>query len=452
MVSRRTASAGVRALCSGVLALACSAELGDQDTSGSSTSGPAFGNANPPPASTPAYSSPPAMTSPSSGTEQGPAANAALQMPQADAMAPAVEAPLTPDEQAALAKFDGLKKAQPWNAPVAPQITETLVQRAYLDWKSRFYKSCDDGTVYVLKDDYTGSKEVVSEGIGYGMLLSVAIGDRAVFDGLWKYYREHRNGNGVMNWRQAVCGGQTGGNGASDADLDSALGLVLADSRWGGYTDDAKNLIGAIGTNETQQCDNGQTILKPGDQFGGCGNGTVNPSYFSPGHYRLFAAVQTDRSDFWTKLASDTYTMLKGMQQAKDGLIPDWGFGDGRSEDGDRGQFGYEAVRNPWRVALDYGWSGNADAKSFLQRMSQAVDAKGGIKAMADADDFEDKRNSAFLGSLSLSGSAVDANKLDTYVAEWQAYDDLDDRWYYQATLRVLFLMAAGGYFPASYK
>ena len=53
---------------------------------------------------------------------------------------------------------------------------------------------------------------------------------------------------------------------------------------------------------------------------------------------------------------------------------------------------------------------------------------------------------------MPLSGSAVDANKLNSYVAEWQAYDDLDDRWYYQATLRVLFLMAAGGYFPASYQ
>jgi len=70
---------------------------------------------------------------------------------------------------------------------------------------------------------------------------------------------------------------------------------------------------------------------------------------------------------------------------------------------------------------------------------------------MADADDFSDKRNSAFLGSLSLSGSAVDAQKLDTYVREWQAYDGLDDQWYYQATLRVLFLMAAGGFFPSSY-
>jgi endo-1,4-beta-D-glucanase Y len=283
------------------------------------------------------------------------------------------------------------------------------------------------------------------------MLLSVAIGDRKTFDGLWDYYQAHRNGNGVMVWRQSVCGGNSSDGGATDADLDSALGLVLADSRWGGYTDDARGLIAAIGTNETQICDNGQTVLKPGDSWGGCGGQTVNPSYFSPGHYRRFALVQTDRAEFWNDFASDTYVMLRGMQDDNDGLIPDWGFGDGRSEGGDRGQFGYEAVRNPWRVALDFAWSGNADARGFLQRMSQTVDARGGIAAMADADSFEDKRNSAFLGSLSLSGLAVSEQKLQSYVQEWQAYDELDDQWYYQATLRVLFLMTAGGFFPSSY-
>jgi hypothetical protein len=70
---------------------------------------------------------------------------------------------------------------------------------------------------------------------------------------------------------------------------------------------------------------------------------------------------------------------------------------------------------------------------------------------MADDESFEDKRNSAFLGSLSLSGVGVSQEKFDGYVAEWLAYEDLDDQWYYQATLRVLFLMAAGGFFPASF-
>ena len=138
---------------------------------------------------------------------------------------------------------------------------------------------------------------------------------------------------------------------------------------------------------------------------------------FRPGTIVASRRVQTDRADFWNDFASDTYTMLRGLQDQKDGLIPDWGYGDGRSKDGGEGQFGYEAVRNPWRVALDYAWSGNADARAFLQRMSQTVDARGGIAAMADTDDFEDKRNSAFLGSLSLSGLAVSEQKLQGYVS-----------------------------------
>ncbi|HKO91014.1 MAG TPA: glycosyl hydrolase family 8 [Polyangiaceae bacterium] len=441
------------ALSCGVLsalwALSCSAPPGArQSRSDSAPIEPYSGNSNPSMATPVA---PPLVTpSPAPSSEGTPNLNTAVNMEGSSAALPEPEAPLSPAELQALGQFDGLVRA-PGSTPVSAQITETTVARAYLDWKARFFKSCDNGTVYVLKNDYTGSEEIVSEGIGYGMLMSVAIGDRDTFGGLWEYYRSHRNGNGVMNWRQSVCGGDTGGNGASDADLDAALGLVLAESRWGGYRQDALDLISAIGTHETEECDNGQLVLKPGDSWGGCGGQTVNPSYFSPGHYRRFALLQTERADFWNDFASDTYAMLSGMQDQNDGLVPDWGFGDGRSEGGDRGQFGYEAVRNPWRVALDLAWTGNPDARSFLQRMSQTVDARGGIAAMADAESFEDKRNSAFLGSLSLSGLAVSEQKLHSYVQEWQAYEELDDQWYYQATLRVLFLMTAGGFFPSSY-
>jgi endo-1,4-beta-D-glucanase Y len=329
-------------------------------------------------------------------------------------------------------------------------ITETRVSRAYLNWKERFFKSCDDGSVYVLKNDYRGTEEVASEGIAYGMLLSVAIGDKPVFDGLWDYYQGRRNGNGVMNWLHAPCGGEIGGNGASDADLDAAMALLLADSRYGGYGEDARALIAAVGTHETQICGDGRIVLKPGDAWGGC-DGTVNPSYFSPGYYRRFALVQTERADFWNQFTADTYAMLSRMQDQKAGLLPDWGFGNGDSEGGDRGIYGYEAVRAPWRILIDLAWSGAPEPRQFLARMSQTVDGRGGIAAMADDESFADKRNSAFLGSLSLSGSAISNAKLDSYVLEWETYETLDDQWYYQATLRVLFLMAAGGFFPVEY-
>lgn len=359
--------------------------------------------------------------------------------------------PLSAAELEQLRPFDGLVRATEWNAAASTLISETKVARAYLEWKARFFKSCDDGTVYVLKNDYTGSEQVASEGIAYGMLLAVGIGDRETFDGLWQYYREHRNGNGLMNWLYAPCGGQQGGNGASDADLDAAMALILADNRWGGLVEDARTLVAAIGTHETQICDNGEIVLKPGDAWGGCGGDTVNPSYFSPAYYRRFALLQTDRADFWNQFTTDTYEMLAGMQEQAGGLLPDWGFGDGRADDGDRGQYGYEAVRAPWRIALDLAWSGSDQPRTFLKRMSETIDARGGIAAMADQESFEDKRNSAFLGSLSLSAVAVDQAKFDAYVREWETYEELDDQWYYQASLRVLFLMTAGGYFPVSF-
>jgi hypothetical protein len=131
-------------------------------------------------------------------------------------------------------------------------------------------------------------------------------------------------------------------------------------------------------------------------------------------------------------------------------LIPDWARPDGSLFNDGREVFGYEAVRGPWRVAVDYVWSGNEDARAFLQGMAAHVDAKGGLALLADADDFEDKRNSAFLGTLSLPGIVTTQESFDQYVADWEAYEK-DDVWYYQATLRMLSLLLAGGYFPVEY-
>jgi endo-1,4-beta-D-glucanase Y len=420
-----------------------------------SPSAPAAPFTGAPPAAAPAAPPAPAPNiGVPGGGEVTPAPGAALDAPApVEAAGPAPEAPLTPEEESALAGFDGLVRATDWSIPVAKNVTETTVARAYLDWKARFYQSCGDGTDYVLKDDYTGSQYIVSEGIAYGMLLSVGMGDREVFDGLWAYYREHRNQNGLMNWRYDVCGGGAGDGGASDADLDAAMALVLAESRWGGFVEDAQALVSAIAEHETDTCDDGNIVLKPGDGWGGCGGDTVNPSYFSPAYYRRFALLQPDRAEFWNQFATDTYEMLSGMQDQVGGLLPDWGFGDGRAEadPNGRGQYGYEAVRAPWRIALDLAWSNDAAPRALLARMSETIDSSGGLTALADSDSFEDKRNSAFLGSLSLSGTGVSQEKFDGYVTEWLSYEDVDDSWYYQATLRVLYLMVAGGYFPVSH-
>lgn len=428
-------------------AAACSSEIGGGRTSdcvgAACGAPPPFQPApaaptTPPPASSEADRPPPTLSNPMPDPV----------VPETPVVTgPVFEPPLTEAERAALAGIEGLVAASPRNGVTATVVNEDKVLRAYLNWKQEFYRTCDDGSSYILKTDITQPTAVVSEGIAYGMLITVAVGDRPAFDGLWKHYEDRRNGNGVMHWRYNPCGDRSGDNGASDADLDAAMGLLLAESRWGGYAEDANALISAIGLHETQVCGD-RTVLKPGDQWGGCD--IVNPSYFSPGYYRRFALFQPDRADFWNDFTADTYALLDNLQNQRDGLIPDWSRGDGSLFLDGREQFGYEAVRGPWRVAVDYVWSGSDQARTFLQRMSDHVERQGGLTALAESEDFEDKRNSAFLGTLSLPGIVTTQETIDTYVHEWEAFEK-DDVWYYQATLRLLSLLLAGGYFPVDY-
>jgi len=315
---------------------------------------------------------------------------------------------------------------------------------AYQSWKTTFIKECTaNGSAVVLKD----GSSVVSEGIGYGMLLSVANNDQPLFDKLWKFYSDHLDSQGLMNWAMNACDppGNNSANSATDGDLDAAMALVQADARWGGYTTTAKNLIGTIKQYETDSCSNGLAVVRNGDRFGGCsdtnpGNmGKVNPSYFAPGYYRVFALVDTANAAFWTKLAADSYTLLAQYQSAMSGLVPEWGFFDGTIKPGDD-VYSYNACRTPWRIAVDYLWFCTPEARTFLQGISGYVDSKGGVASVP----FD--KNSAFLGAFALSAMPLGQTKLDAYVTSWLGAP-VDDTPYFQATLRRLYLHAAAGQF-----
>jgi endo-1,4-beta-D-glucanase Y len=309
----------------------------------------------------------------------------------------------------------------------------------YQSWKTGYVVDCPStSSAYVDK----GGGSAVSEGIGYGMLLSVANNDQTLFDKLWKFYTDHLDTQGLMNWSMSGCAppGNNNANAATDGDLDAAMALVQADARWGGYTSAAQNLIGKIKMYETDSC-NGLNVLRPGDKFGGCsdpGNqGKVNPSYFAPGYYRVFATIDTANAAFWTKLAADSYTMLAEYQALMSGLVPEWGFVTGTT---DGSSYGYNACRTPWRVAVDYYWNCTPEARTFLQGVTTYVDGHGGVAGVP----FD--KNSAFLGGFALSAMPFGQTKLDGYVSAWLGAQ-VDDTPYFQATLRRLYLQLAAGQF-----
>jgi len=310
----------------------------------------------------------------------------------------------------------------------------------YAGWKTKFYVDCGSGQARIAAG--AGSAQTFSEGIGYGMLLAAANDDRDALDKLWAYYQGHLDPNGLMNWQINGCTAEAWGNyAATDGDEDVAMALVQADAKWGGYTTAAKGLIAKIKQFETSQTTT-PTYLRPGDATnnGGKGESVVNPSYFAPGYWRVWATYTGDAS--WNQLVTDAYAMLAKWQALTisnyTNLVPDWGKSDGTNPNG--GGYYYDACRTPWRVATDYVWFGTPEAKTFLTNISTFVDARGGIASTP----FD--KNSAFLGAFALSGMAVSQAKADTYLNAWLS-TQMDDAPYFQGSLRGLYLLVANNKF-----
>jgi endo-1,4-beta-D-glucanase Y len=189
------------------------------------------------------------------------------------------------------------------------------------------------------------------------MLFSVYMNDKATFDALWKYEQKHLNTHGLMHWRINSNGTTAGMNSATDADEDIAFALVMADQQWGGYTTTATNML-----NTVAQWDFGTDgTIKGGDFYV-----AVNPSYIAPAFYRVFAAYLTDATQKarWMTILDKNYEILAAVQNATSGLVPDWSAGPATNTN-----YGYDATRTPFRVALDYCWSGDARAKTFSNKI-----------------------------------------------------------------------------------
>ncbi|WP_440237560.1 glycosyl hydrolase family 8, partial [Cytophaga sp.] len=248
---------------------------------------------------------------------------------------------------------------------------------AYNTWKSTYVQAC--GSQYrVLFDD---GSSTVSEGIGYGMLLAAYAADKALFDGLWAYYKANSNGNGLMNWKMSGCTGTAGSNGATDADLDAAMALIVASKQWPSstspytYSTEATTLITAI---KTYEIHNTSYQAINGDGWG-MGSTCRNPSYQAPAYYRQFATQVSSQATTWNNAVTAAYTLLNANRNTTTGLVSNWSDPSGAPNScNGSNEYGYDACRNPWRMAVDVLWTGNSTAQTnFCVPIASYVNGKG---------------------------------------------------------------------------
>lgn len=257
--------------------------------------------------------------------------------------------------------------------------TEAL-EKTWLGYKHYFIKQ--DGRVIRPKENDT-----VSEGQAYVMLRAVWMNDKDTFDRCYRWTennlsRVKEKGDNLLAWHWKS-GKVLDWMPASDADIDYALSLIFADARWKdaapaeteGYGTKAAKVLTDILRLETSSSKSGRLYLSPwiADVKENFSSLPTNPSYYSPAHFRIF--YKFTKSAEWEKLINTTYYILHKL--SKDfggksgvGLIPDWCLVDGEDNfhifEGKNPGFGWEAVRVPFRIGLDYFWFKNPDAKEFF--------------------------------------------------------------------------------------
>jgi endo-1,4-beta-D-glucanase Y len=360
----------------------------------------------------------------------------------------------------------------PTNLPTGGQYGRSQdAADAYNEWKNNYVVLCNTNPKrYRVKFDEPN--RTVSEGIAYGMLLAAYAADKDLFDGLWNYYKFNSNSRGFMHWRIDGCSGVSGQNGAADADVDAAYALLIAENQWPNinvpydYISEANTLLNNIVTYELHPTSN---QLINGDGWG-FANDCRNPGYQSPAYFRQFAITNSSNASRWNSAVSAAYTLINNNADATTGLVSDWSNPQGVRNTCNSGGlgyaatdgYGYDACRNPWRMAHDVIWNGTTTASSavaILNKIATYVNSRGvnnvGGPLYQNGTNYPGYAvNATFVSTFAMavfaSSTASQSLKNAMYTRTVQVKDPIQNftfSGYFGNTLRVLSLFMQTGNF-----
>lgn len=241
------------------------------------------------------------------------------------------------------------------------QADPSQISALYAAWLTNFYE--EQGELARIRFDEPG--ETVSQGIGYGMLITVSADDPEAqerFESLLAYKNAFSNDEGLMHQRIEGFDSVLETGAATDASLDIATALILASRKWDSptYLDAAMTIIDAIRTTGFDSAG----YLKAGDLWQD--GQALNPSYFSHVAFQLFSEVDSDNVDFWQNAILRHYAVIRGGQNVFTGLIANWTDASGSPQEPPDAatypgweNFGLDAIRVPWRAAWAALWYGD---------------------------------------------------------------------------------------------
>jgi endoglucanase len=276
---------------------------------------------------------------------------------------------------------------------ISQEILDQITLNFYNQWKEHYIKKgCHPGEYYVWFE-LKGNKQCVSEGQGYGMIITVLMAGadpfaKNTYDGLYQYYKAHPgNHSYLMAWAQGKNCKDLDKSSATDGDMDIAYSLLLANKQWGSkgeinYLQEAQYAIASIMEHEVNPHTH-SILLSDAIEYDSKDYDDTRSSDFMPANFKAFEIATHDHR--WGKVIDINYKLFSYMQQTFSldaGLIPDFIRHLNKKpapaqpnylESPYDGYYNYNACRVPWRIATDYLLTGDKRAKAINDKINHWI-------------------------------------------------------------------------------
>lgn len=264
------------------------------------------------------------------------------------------------------------------DAEINTKVNNAFQQIFYGTSNQKLYYEVGSDMAYILD---VNNNDVRSEGMSYGMMISVQLNKQAEFDKLWKWaktymqYGSNSNYNGYFAWQLNTDGTIKGNGPASDGEAYFITALFFAANRWGNgtgifnYEAEAQDILnktmsktGAGSVYNLFNTNSKQITFVPyGDSYN-----FTDPSYHLPGFWELWSRWSATNKAFWSETPAASRQLLRVASHPTSGLTTDYSNFDGTPKEVsynlDADRFMYDAWRTIMNIGMDYHWF-KADAE-----------------------------------------------------------------------------------------
>jgi oligosaccharide reducing-end xylanase len=331
--------------------------------------------------------------------------------------------------------------------------------------------------------------DVRTEGMSYGMMITVQLNRKSEFDAIWNWAKTHMYISDpkapsyeYFAWSCKTDGTHNSEGAAPDGESYFAMALLFASNRWGDgkgiydYHTEAEKLLRAMVHRAVISAAGNHGMHTVGPMMNPdppmilfvpevMPQPFTDPSYHLPAFYELWArwGPEEDRA-FWARAAESSRAFFVKTTNPQTGLAPSYANFDGSPHINrfpQSGEFGYDAWRTASNWSVDWSWWRKAPAEQQLSDRiqqffaSQGVDKYGPVFTLDGKDvgatpglTHED-HPAGLAGTNAVAGLASTDKALAKNFTEalWNTPVPSGENRYYDGMLYLMSLMHVGGEF-----